>query len=108
MSKAWIENEIIVIMTSYHFPSRTGSMIVVYNRMKHLSKHHHDLRNHLLPLMNNCRLVDELQWDCPNPGFNYLGKYQYTFATFVIKRRQYAFNISKKLSSMSRGIITGS
>lgn len=45
-----------------------------------------DLRDRLLPLMSNCHLVDEPQWDCPNPDFNYLGKYQYTFATFVVKK----------------------
>jgi len=45
-----------------------------------------DLRDRLLPLMSNCRLADEPQWDCPNPDFNYLGKYQYTFATFVVKK----------------------
>ena len=48
----------------------------------------HDLRDHLLPLMSNCQLVDEPQWDCPNPVFNYLGKYQYTFATFVVKKKE--------------------
>ncbi len=47
----------------------------------------HDLRDRLLPLMSNCSLVDEPQWDCPNPDFNYLGRYQYTFATFVVKKR---------------------
>lgn len=46
----------------------------------------HDLRDRLLPLMRNCNLIDEPQWDCPNPDFTYLGKYQYTFATFVVKR----------------------
>jgi hypothetical protein len=45
-----------------------------------------DLKDRLLPLMSNCRLIDEPQWDCPNPDFNYLGKYQYTFATFVVKK----------------------
>jgi len=48
----------------------------------------HDLRDRLLPLMSNCHLVDEPQWDCPNHDFNYLGKYQYTFATFVVKKNQ--------------------
>jgi len=47
----------------------------------------HDLRYRLLPLMSNCHLVDEPQWDCPNPDFNYLGKYQYTFATLVVKKQ---------------------
>ena len=48
----------------------------------------HDLRDRLLPLMSNCHLVDEPQWDCPNPDFNYLGKYQYTFATFVVRKNR--------------------
>ena len=47
-----------------------------------------DLRDRLLPLMRNCHLIDEPQWDCPIPDFNYLGKYQYTFATFVVKKNQ--------------------
>jgi SAM-dependent methyltransferase len=47
----------------------------------------YDLRNRLLPLMSNCHLIDEPQWDCPNPDFNYLGKYQYTFATFVVQKK---------------------
>jgi hypothetical protein len=46
----------------------------------------HDLRERLLPLMTNCHLVDKPQWDCPKPDFNYMGKYQYTFATFVVGR----------------------
>ena len=45
-----------------------------------------DLKERLLSYMPDCSLVDEPQWDCPNPDFNYLGKYQYTFATFVIKK----------------------
>lgn len=45
-----------------------------------------DLRNRLLPLMERCRLVDEAQWDCPHPDFNYLGKYQYSFAGFVVQK----------------------
>jgi SAM-dependent methyltransferase len=48
----------------------------------------HDLRGRLLPLMNHCSLVDEPQWDCPHPDFNYLGKYQYTFATLVVKKEK--------------------
>ena len=46
-----------------------------------------DLKDRLLPLMQDCYLVDNPQWDCLNPDFNYLGKYQYTFATFVVKRQ---------------------
>lgn len=46
-----------------------------------------DLKDRLLLLMQDCNLVDEPQWDCPNPDFNFLGKYQYTFATFVVKKK---------------------
>jgi SAM-dependent methyltransferase len=46
----------------------------------------HDLRNRLLPLMDNCTLVDEPRWDCEHPDFNYLNQYQYTFATLVVKK----------------------
>ena len=47
----------------------------------------YDLRDRLLPLMSNCNLVDDPQWDCPNPDFIYLGVYLYTFATFVVKKQ---------------------
>jgi hypothetical protein len=45
-----------------------------------------DLTDRLLPFMENCTLVDKPQWNCLNPDFSYLGKYQYTFATMVIKK----------------------
>ena len=46
-----------------------------------------DLTKRLLSYTPKCELVDTPQWECPNPDFNYLGKYQYTFATFVIKKK---------------------
>jgi SAM-dependent methyltransferase len=46
-----------------------------------------DLRDRLLPLMRDCDLIDEPQWNCPNPDFNLSGKYQYTFATLVVKKK---------------------
>ena len=45
-----------------------------------------DLSTRLLSFMPDCTLVDEPQWECPHPDFNYLGKYQYSFASFVIKK----------------------
>lgn len=45
-----------------------------------------DFKNRLLPSMKNCTLIDEPQWDCPNPDFSLGGQYQYTFATLVIKK----------------------
>jgi SAM-dependent methyltransferase len=45
-----------------------------------------DLKKRLLQHMPDCKLVDTPQWDCPNPDFHYLGKYIYTFATFVVKK----------------------
>lgn len=46
----------------------------------------YDLENRLLSYIPSCKLVDNPEWDCPNPDFNYLGKYQYTFAAFVIQK----------------------
>lgn len=47
-----------------------------------------DLKDRLLPLMSGCFLVDEPQWDCPNPDFILAGRYQYTFATFVVRKEK--------------------
>jgi len=46
-----------------------------------------DLENRLLSYIPDCQLVDHPEWDCPHPDFNYLGKYQYSFASFVIKKK---------------------
>lgn len=46
-----------------------------------------DLESRLLKLMPDCSLVDVPEWDCPNPDFLFLGKYRYTFATFVVKKK---------------------
>ena len=45
-----------------------------------------DLKQRILPLLKDCYLVDEPQWDCPNPDFVYAGKYRYAFATLVFQR----------------------
>jgi hypothetical protein len=44
-----------------------------------------DLKERLLPLLENCELVDDPQWDCTSPDFTYAG-YRYTFATFVFRK----------------------
>ena len=46
-----------------------------------------DLKERLLRYMPSCELVDTPDWDCPNPDFIYGNKYQYTFATFVVKKK---------------------
>jgi len=48
----------------------------------------YDLEKRLLSYVPDCVLVDQPQWECPDPDFNYLGKYRYTFATFVIKKNK--------------------
>lgn len=45
-----------------------------------------DLKHRLLQHMPGCVLVDEPQWDCPEPDFVFLKKYRYTFATFVVRK----------------------
>lgn len=45
-----------------------------------------DLKYRLPGYIPNCKLVDAPEWECENPDFNYLGKFQYTFATFVFQK----------------------
>jgi SAM-dependent methyltransferase len=47
----------------------------------------HDLEKRLLSYVLDCKLIDQPDWNCPAPDFNYLGKYQYTFASFVIRKK---------------------
>jgi hypothetical protein len=47
----------------------------------------YDLEKRLLSYIPDCELVDKPEWDCPHPDFNYLGKYQYSFASFVIRKK---------------------
>jgi SAM-dependent methyltransferase len=44
-----------------------------------------DLLKRLLPNMPGCELVDEPQWDCPEPDFIF-ETYRYTFASLVVKK----------------------
>ncbi len=46
-----------------------------------------DFMERLLPLLNDCSLVDEPQWDCPEPDFVY-SNYRYTFATLVFRKNK--------------------
>jgi hypothetical protein len=45
-----------------------------------------DLRERILPLLVGCSLVDEPNWECLNPDFIYVDKYNYTFATLVFQK----------------------
>jgi len=45
-----------------------------------------DLLYRILPKMEGCKLIDEPEWDEQNPDFWYQGKYNYTFATFVVEK----------------------
>ncbi|TFG64484.1 MAG: methyltransferase domain-containing protein [Nitrospirales bacterium] len=47
----------------------------------------HDFMKRLLPLLQGCTLVDEPQWECPNPDFTY-ANCRYTFATFVFQKEK--------------------
>ena len=45
-----------------------------------------DMEHRLLSYIPNCELIDVGEWDCPNPDFNFINKFQYTFATFVFRK----------------------
>ncbi len=44
-----------------------------------------DIKERLLTYAIDCSLVDEPQWDCPNPDFHYIG-FDYTFGTIVLRK----------------------
>lgn len=44
-----------------------------------------DLSHRLVSYVKNCKLIDEPDWDCAMPDFNY-GGHNYTFASFVLKK----------------------
>jgi hypothetical protein len=45
-----------------------------------------DMEKRMLSYIPKSELTDKGEWDCPNPDFIYLNKYQYTFATFVFRK----------------------
>ncbi len=47
-----------------------------------------DLEKRLLSYTSGCTLVDVPNWECPHPDFLYQGKYRYTFASFVIQKKE--------------------
>ena len=46
-----------------------------------------DLTQRLLQHMPGCTLVDTPQWDIDQPDFTFLGKYKYSFASFVVQKK---------------------
>jgi hypothetical protein len=46
-----------------------------------------DFRERLLPLLTDCELVDDPQWECAAPDFTYAGC-RYTFASLVFRKNQ--------------------
>ncbi len=46
----------------------------------------HDMEHRVMSYLPKSRTIDKGQWECPNPDFNYLGRYQYTFATLVFRK----------------------
>jgi hypothetical protein len=47
-----------------------------------------DLKQRIVPLLQDCSLIDEPQWDCPDPDFTYQNYYRYTFASLVFERNK--------------------
>jgi SAM-dependent methyltransferase len=46
-----------------------------------------DLEKRLISYLKNSDLIGFPQWNCDNPDFIFEGKYQYTFASFVFRKR---------------------
>ena len=72
-----------ILTCDYSDQYQSGDVIPDVDRRLYTQK---DLKERILPLLKGCYLVDEPQWDCPNPDFVYAGKYRYTFATLVFQK----------------------
>ena len=72
-----------ILTCDYIDQYQSGDVIPDVDRRLYTQK---DLKERILPLLKGCYLVDEPQWDCPNPDFVYAGKYRYTFATLVFQK----------------------
>ena len=46
-----------------------------------------DLEKRLLSYIPDCTLTDVPHWDCSDPDFLYQEKYRYTFASFVVQKK---------------------
>jgi hypothetical protein len=53
------------------------------------------LKERLIPSLTNCTLIDEPDWNCDNPDFEFGGK-KYTFATFVFQKGESSSPYSAK------------
>ena len=73
-----------ILTCDYSDQYQSGDVIPDVDRRLYTQK---DLKERILPLLKGCYLVDEPQWDCPNPDFVYAGKYCYTFATLVFQKK---------------------
>lgn len=47
----------------------------------------YDLEVRLPSYIPDCELIDTPQWNFPNPDFTYLGKYHYSFASLVFRKK---------------------
>jgi len=72
-----------VLTCDYNDHYKPGDKIPVVDFRLYTQK---DFKQRLLPLLEDCFLVDVPQWDCPNPDFTYEGC-RYTFATFVFQKK---------------------
>jgi SAM-dependent methyltransferase len=72
-----------VLTCDFNDQYRPGDRLPVEDRRFYTQR---DLRERLLPLIPQCQLVDEPNWRCEQPDFEYSGC-RYTFATFVFRKR---------------------
>ena len=72
-----------VLTCDYNDQYKPGDKIPIVDFRLYTQK---DFKQRLLPLLEDCFLVDIPRWDCPNPDFTYEGC-RYTFATFVFQKK---------------------
>jgi SAM-dependent methyltransferase len=71
-----------VLTCDFNDQYRPGDRLPIEDRRFYTQR---DLRERLLPLIPGCELVDQPNWDCPQPDFEYSGC-RYAFASLVFQK----------------------
>jgi SAM-dependent methyltransferase len=73
-----------IVTCDYNDQYKQGDPIPIEDFRLYTQK---DFRERLLPLLTDCELVDDPQWECAAPDFTYAGC-RYTFASLVFRKNQ--------------------
>lgn len=75
---------VAIITCDYNDQYKVGDLIPKVDCRWYTQK---DIKDRIMSSIPDCKLIDEPQWDCPNPDFLLVNKYRYTFASIVFQKQ---------------------